>query len=102
MGNAQTVQDLFNMSREEWLDGARVRARHLLRNRSTITSEDITRDYPLPKYLHHNTIGHILKENDTFHAVGYTRAKRPSSNGRVIRVWTLSDKYAKDFALDCE
>lgn len=102
MRNPQTAQDLFQMSREDWVEGARLMARHLLETRRTITSEDVTLAWPLPKYLHPNTIGQIFKENSMFHAVGYTKAKRPTSNGRVIRIWTLSDEAERFMEEDCE
>jgi hypothetical protein len=100
MKNPQTVPDLFNITRDTWLEGARVKARGLLRHRTIITSEDVTNEWPLPKYLHRNTIGSIFK-SDMFHAVGYTLAKRPSSHGRVIRLWSYSDRY-KPIEEDCD
>lgn len=102
MKNPNTMQDLFNMSREEWLDGARVKARGLLRFRRTITSEDVTSLWPLPKYLHRNTIGSIFKDSSMFHPVGYTKALRPTSHGRVICLWAINDNYEDVVEEDCE
>lgn len=101
MGNPQTMPDLFNQSREQWLEGARHTARQLLRRRRTITIEDVLEIFPRPKYLHRNTTGNVFR-NEMFHPVGYTLAKKLTSHGRVIRLWTLSDLYDNSVNEDCE
>lgn len=98
---AQTMQDLFSLSRGQWIDGARHAARGLLRRRPRITIEDVLEIYPRPKYLHRNTTGNVFRD-EMFHAVGYTTAKNVSSHGRVIRIWTLSDRFADELGSDCE
>ncbi len=82
--------DLFKQPKQAYLDEARAVARKLLARRDYITSEDVTALCPLPRYLHKNLIGHIMQHPD-FEAVGYAPARRPSSNGRVIRKWTLTN-----------
>lgn len=82
--------DLFKDAKVEWLDKARAAARKLLERREYITAEDVTAMCPLPRYLHRNTIGKILQHGD-FVAVGFTIARRPSSNGRTIRKWALKN-----------
>ena len=93
--NPQTAQDLFQTTRERWLEGARHAARGLLRKRPRITIEDVLDIYPRPKYLHRNTTGSVFKD-EMFQAIGYTTAKKFSSHGRVIRIWTLSDRYSDE------
>lgn len=88
----QTVPDLFNKTREQWLNGARNVAFQLLKTRTKITIEDVLELYPRPKYLHRNTTGSVFK-NEWFQAIGYTASKRKQSHGRVIRLWTLSDEF---------
>lgn len=90
MKNPQTARDLFSNARTIWIEGARVVARKLLRKKRFITIEDILALHPRPKYIHRNTTGQIFKSNK-FRAIGYTRAKKPSSHGRVIRMWELKD-----------
>jgi hypothetical protein len=97
----QTAQDLFNTTREQWLEGARHAARKLLRLRSKITIEDVLELYPRPKYLHRNVTGRVFR-SEMFQPIGYTTAKKPSSHGRVLRIWTLSDMYADELGQDCE
>lgn len=97
----QTVPDLFNQSREQWLEGARNAARKLLRRRHRITIEDVLEVYPRPRYLHRNTTGSVFK-NEMFRPLGYTLARKPSSHKRVIRIWTLSDLYADEYERDCD
>lgn len=99
--NPQTIQDLFQVTREQWLEGARLTARKLLRYRSKITIEDVLEIYPRPKYLHRNTTGSVFKY-EAFQPIGYTMAKKPTSHGRVIRLWTLSDIYADEYERDCD
>lgn len=97
----QTVPDLFNQSREQWLEGARHTARKLLRHKYRITIEDVLEIYPRPKYLHRNTTGSVFK-SEVFQPIGYTLARKPSSHKRVIRLWTLADMYADEYERDCD
>lgn len=101
MSNPQTVPDLFNRTRDQWLQGARHTARQLLRRRRSITIEDVLERYPRPKYLHRNTTGSVFK-GDMFQPIGYTLSKRTLSHGRVIRMWAMSDLYARSIEPDCE
>lgn len=101
MANPQTVQSLFNQTAQQWVEGARLVGRKLLRTRHKITIEDVLEVWPRPSYLHRNTTGKVFQSH-MFHAIGYTRARKPSSNGRVIRWWTLSDMYADEYGQDCE
>lgn len=101
MNNPQTVPDLFNRTREQWLNGARKVAYNLLKTRHTITIEDVLELYPRPKYLHRNTTGKVF--HDTwFQPVGYTASKRKISHGRTIRLWGLSDQFEHTVEVDCE
>lgn len=101
MNNPQTVQDLFNKTRDQWLNGARVVAKNLLKTRHTITIEDVLELYPRPKYLHRNTTGSVFKD-EWFTPIGYTLSKRTISHKRVIRLWGLSEQFANDVEVDCE
>ncbi|MDB5422569.1 MAG: hypothetical protein JWR59_2516 [Brevundimonas sp.] len=97
----QTVQDLFSLNREQWLNGARKVAYQLLQTRLTITIEDVLELYPRPKYLHRNTTGSVFKD-EWFQPVGYVLSKRVISHGRVIRLWSLSEKFADKLTKDYE
>ena len=88
----QTIQQRFNLDREQWLNGARKVAFNLLQTRHTVTIEDILELYPRPKYLHRNTTGSVFN-NEWFQPIGYTQSKRKQSHGRVIRLWSLSDQF---------
>lgn len=80
--------DLFKSNKLEWCDKARAAARKLLENTEYITIEQVTEVCPLPRYLSRNTIGGVFQHPD-FQVVGYTLARRPSSNSRLIRKWAL-------------
>lgn len=99
MSIAQTVQDLFRQSKQEWLDGARATARKLLRNNYAITIEDVLEQYKFPKYLHRNTIGSVFKHSD-FTTIGFVPSRRTVSHGRYIRQWTLANPIETE--QDCE
>lgn len=101
MKNPQTMPDLFQQTKADWLDGARATAIRLLRKRHTITIEDVLAEYKFPKYLHRNTIGAVFQEKH-FVSVGFIKSNRRVSRGRVIQKWTLSDKYATESEADCE
>lgn len=88
MRNPSTIQDLFQHSRETWLDGARSTARKLLKKKRVITIEDVLEVFPRPTYIHRNVTGHVFRDVD-FKPVGYTLARKPSSHKRVIRLWKL-------------
>src|SRR5690242_9493270 len=81
---------MFAANKVQWYDEVRATARLLLQERDWITSEDVTAICPLPSHLHRNTIGGIFQHPD-FQVMGYTFAKRASSNGRMIRKWGLKN-----------
>lgn len=85
----KTINDLFKQSKQEWLDEARDTARKIGATKSTFTIEDVLLACPLPKYLHHNTIGSVFKHED-FKSVGFAPSRRPAMHGRVVRKWTLT------------
>jgi hypothetical protein len=97
----QTVRDLFQLNREQWLNGARKVAYQLLQTRLTITIEDVLELYPRPKYLHRNTTGSVFKDA-WFQPVGYTASRRAQSHGRTIRLWGLSEPFADKLTKDYE
>lgn len=92
MTTPQTMLDLFAQSKEQWLAEARQTARELLRTREEITIEDILEKCPRPAYIHRNSTGSVFLHKD-FVVVGFTRAKKHSSNGRIICVWGLGGEY---------
>lgn len=86
---AATIPQLFQDTKREWLIGARITAKRLLKTKPRITIEDVLAVYPLPKYLHRNTIGNVFRDRD-FQSVGFTKSRRAVSRGRWIMYWTLS------------
>ena len=84
---AQTMLDLFQKTREQWLQEARDAAHKLLTSRDWVTIEDVLEVCPKPTYIHRNTIGRVF--NDTFRHVGFTKSKRAVSKGRWIQQWRL-------------
>jgi hypothetical protein len=86
----KTARDLFQLERLEWIEDCRSTAKNLLQTRENITIEDVLEVCPRPSYIHRNVTGQIFKDND-FISVGYVPARKPSSNGRVIRLWGLRE-----------
>lgn len=84
-----SMNDLFQMGKEDWLEQARHEAKKLLRRRHVITIEDVLDVCPKPTYLHRNTIGSVF--NGDFVPVGFAKSKRLVSRGRWIRQWKLKD-----------
>lgn len=82
-----TIQDMFGLTRQGWLEECRKTAKLLLRNQETITVEDVLTLVPRPEYIHRNSTGSIF--NNEFKAVGWTQSKRPISKGRYIMKWKL-------------
>ncbi len=82
-----TIQDLFGMTRETWLEEARRTARELLATRPTITIEDVLERLPRPSFIHRNTTGKVFDED--FKPVGFVKSRRTISKGRWIRQWVL-------------
>lgn len=98
---APNIQDLFRVTREEWIESARVAARNLLELRATITIEDVLEIVPRPNYLHPNTTGQVFR-GDMFRSVGFAPSRRAISNGRYVRIWKLSKQYERSVEQDCE
>lgn len=86
------MQNLFRKEREAWLSTARSTAYDLLLSQQTITIEDVLKICPRPSYLHPGVTGHVFQDV-MFRPVGFRKSLRPISNGRVVRVWTLSNAY---------
>lgn len=83
------MNSLFTKEKQEWIEEAREAMVYLLQTGSSyVTSDDIHRMCPLPRYLHKNTMGSVFNSRD-FRSVGYTKSRRPSANGRVIQQWVL-------------
>lgn len=83
-------QSFFSQTKQQWIEMARNAARELLSMGGTITIEEVLSKAPRPVWLHVNSTGAVFQHPD-FVAVGYTIAKKPSSNGRVIRKWALKN-----------
>lgn len=85
-----TQQSFFSQTKQQWIEMAREAARELLGQGGTITIEEVLQRAPRPVWVHRNSTGSVFQHPD-FVAVGYTVAKKPSSNGRVIRKWALKN-----------
>lgn len=88
----KTIFDLFDKSREEWLEDARNTAKKLLRDHPSITIEDVLDVCPRPSYIHRNSTGAVFK-NGEFRTTGYTKSRRAVSKGRWIFRWALRSNY---------
>lgn len=88
----KTVPDLFQLSRQEWLERARRTAQEIILRHGYCTVEDVLAICPRPDYVHRNVTGHVF-QNDIFKFVRYTKSRRPISNARTICVWTIDPQY---------
>lgn len=84
-----TMSDLFQDTKQRWLDEARQTARKIIATRGKATIEDVLENCPRPTYLHRNVTGSVFQHED-FTALGYEPSRRKVSHGRVIRVWGLT------------
>lgn len=89
---AQTVPNLFQSSRQEWVEAARRAAEDIILEEGQCTIEDVLARCPRPRYLHPNTTGHIFR-NSIFRMLYVTRSRRPISNKRLICVWGLKEEF---------
>lgn len=87
---SNAMHNLFALGADEWLERARHDARKLLKNRNSITIEDVLDICPKPEYLHKNTVGSVF--NRDFVPIGFIKSKRLVSRGRWIRTWKLRDE----------
>ena len=72
-----------------WLAKARNYARHHCEAHGSVTSDDIREAIgEQPEGISRNVWGAIWSTGE-WEVVGWTHSKRPSSNGRAIRRWTL-------------
>jgi hypothetical protein len=86
--------DIFQKQKQQWIEEAREVAHKLLKKRYSITIEDVLAVHPLPRFLHRNTIGSVFNQGE-FKRLSYEPAKKVSSHGRIISVWT--EKLQSDF-----
>lgn len=84
--------DIFKEEKERWLTEARQTARELLRDKESVTIDDVIDLCPRPKYLHRNTNGAVF--NRDFESVGFTKAVHPAAKGRWIQMWKLKGSVA--------
>lgn len=85
----QTMLEVFNREKKEWLEECRAAARKLLCDRPFVTIEDVLKECPRPKHIHPNITGHVFNDTD-FKPVGWLPSKRPAMNGRYVRTWRLA------------
>mgnify|MGYP003333838865 CR=1 FL=1 len=83
-----TMADLFQDTKQRWLDEARQTARKIIATTGKATIEDVLEQCPRPTYLHRNVTGSVFQHED-FEPVGFTASRRKVSHGRVVRVWQL-------------
>jgi len=86
---ALTIQDMFGLTRQGWLEECRKTAKQLLRFQDSVTVEDILPLVPRPEYIHRNSTGSIF--DGQFRSVGWVQSKRPISKGRWIMQWKLKN-----------
>ena len=86
-------QNLFRLTNQEWLAGARKHAQEMLMTRYSITIMDVLEKCPYPSYLgkRKNIAGQVFQNEDVFQAIGYTKSRLPGAKQHVIRVWTLNE-----------
>lgn len=82
-----TINDVFELTKTEWLDECRKVAHELLRTNPSITVDDVTKRVPRPTYIHRNATGSIF--NSEFKVVGLAKSTRKEANGRRVYRWAL-------------
>lgn len=85
----QTMMEVFDREKREWVEECRATARILLKTRPFITIEDVLKECPRPSHVHRNTTGTVFNDSD-FKCVGWLPSKRPAMNGRYVRTWRLA------------
>jgi len=79
--------------RHSWLQKARLEAMMIVRQRKTVTINDLREVIELPKDFSPNTWGAVFKCKD-FKAIGYEKATHPEAHARAIRIYTLTEYCA--------
>jgi hypothetical protein len=79
--------------RHSWLQKARLEAMMIVRQRKTVTINDVRKVIKLPEDFSPNTWGAVFKCKD-FKAIGYEKANHPEAHARVIRIYTLKEYCA--------
>lgn len=81
---------VIETTRHDWLSAARKEAVKIARRRGRVTINDVRAKVTLPKGMHHNSWGAVLKCKE-LKAVGYDQAHHPAAHARVVRVYQLAD-----------
>lgn len=84
---ALTINDMFGLTKQGYLEECRKEAKRLLRTREVVTIEDVTMLVPRPTYIHRNTTGAVFDKQ--FKPVGFVKAEHKEAKGRWIRTWKL-------------
>lgn len=92
---AQTVQDLFRGSYQDYIDTLRAEARKQLRLKPSITIEDLTEVHPRPDFVKPNTMGKVFLHPDFEPTGAPVRAKHQSAKGHWLGRWKLSREYKR-------
>jgi len=87
---------LFEKNRRAYVEYARRQARHLIYKHGSVTVDDL-RDFiedSIPAWMSRKFLGAVLAGKE-FIPVGFTKTKRKSSHGRLIRIFKLRRKNEK-------
>jgi len=83
-----SIQDLFQTTRQEWLEECRAEAKRQLQYKPFVTSDDVTKVVPRPSYIHRNSAGSMF-QNGEFVMVGVQKSSAKSRKGGWIAQWRL-------------
>jgi hypothetical protein len=95
MNKPQTIPDLFQQNRSDWLLKAQHIAEAKAQVNGMVTILDVLKEHPLPNYLatkNKAILGQVFK-NPVFKRVGVVRSTATASHGHYITQWRLDSAY---------
>lgn len=80
----------YTEQKRAYIDDARSTAKKLLQKRPYVTTDDIWKFCPPPRFLNTKVMGNIFHDKD-FKSIGFTKTRRLSSHGRLIQKYRLRE-----------
>lgn len=74
----------YEQGKVNYLEDARAVAKRLLRDRTSITTDDIWQHCPPPKFLNTKIMGQIFRGGQFEQTGQWEKSRRPTSHGRAV------------------
>jgi hypothetical protein len=89
INSKQQALNIFEATRKEFLEDARIKARMIFEEKGQVTTDDIRQVVKLPAGIDARVLGAIFVKRD-WKKIGYTQTNVKSSHSRPISIFVLN------------